>query len=1452
MSAGSVWMDIIPRIVGYAATVQAEVVTPSATAGAESGKVFSEAFTRAAVSGTSSTTAAMQSQVRAAQATVEQSSVAISAARDRELAAADRVRIAETKLAEARARYASDSSAVIAAEARVEQAKRTQVTASEKVTVAEANEGRAKSELIARNDALAASEVKAGEAAAAAGAKTDAASLASTASFAKLALGTAAAATALGVDAVYQAGNFQQALTKLATTAGETQGNLGSVGQGMLDMAGQVGTSAQDLAKAMYVVDSSGIHGADSLIVLKAAAQGAAQEQADLGHVTDAVTTALHDYHLPASDAAKVTSELVTAVSHGKTTFDELTGAMHSVTPIASAAGISLAEAAGALASMTASGMSADQAAQNLGSTIKGLSAPTQPVIKELAALGLNSVELSKNLGSTGVAGTLQEVSTAILQHMGPAGTTLLDTMNQSKLAGADASKMYAAMAPEVRKVADELVNGTITTRQFTTGTGHLNASMQAQARQWLTNYKNANSFSQILKSGGNDTQTYMEALKRATGTADGMAVALQTTGENAVATNAAIADIAGATAQADGSIKGWDEVQGNFNQKLREVIDGIKSWVIELGQKLLPSVTTFLDTLMTTAHWLGDHATLLKDVGAGILVVVGAFAVYESTVKTVMGVTKAWGAATAAWTAVTNIAKIATLGWTGATEGLNVAMKANMIGLVVVAITALVAGVIYAYTHFDWFKNVIDSTWTAIKSFIGEIQSGWNALKYTFSGASADMVADGGIIGAMAKIGVAARNTVNRIVAAVHWVRDAWSSTESGAKSLWQSIQSIFANIKNAFIDVGHWAVSMWNDIKKAWDAVAGAATWLWSTVLKPTFDAITGAFQAVGTFFMAVWNDFLHPVIELFGAVVMFAWTDFIRPALGMIASAWQAFADTVRQTYDTVIDAVFKAFGAVVDWVWTTILKPTFDAIGTAVDWLANSVLKPTFDAISTAWHATADAMRSVYDTVINAVFTAVGNAITWLSDSVVKPSLNAITTAWDAVGAFFDATWNKVIKPVLDFVGNAIENDLVSKFNTGVSMIKTAWDTLQEVVKAPIRFVVETVLNNGLIAGFNDLAGFFGTDKIPTITLPQGFATGGPVWGAGTSTSDSIPALLSNEEHVWTADEVQGAGGHGAVQELRAMARAGMFGFASGGPVVQGYSLGGIIGSVGSAVGSAASAAGNVLGDITGALSDPMGTLRKLVEGLFSGLGAVEHSGFGQMVLGAPRKLLEAAVAKVTGMLGFGGGASVGGGTGAIPTGAHLDLINAALQADGVPAADWARWEAGMDTLIGRESGWNPGAQNNWDSNAAAGMPSGGLTQTIQPTFMSNRNPALSANMFDPVANIAASINYIRSRYGDISAVQQANPSLPAKGYDSGGWLMPGVQQVVNASQRPEPVFSAAQWEVLRQNIRGIDGAGGTTITGMNVAGNVIVSDLDELNRHERDAAQRASQQYRLPR
>lgn len=69
-------------------------------------------------------------------------------------------------------------------------------------------------------------------------------------------------------------------------------------------------------------------------------------------------------------------------------------------------------------------------------------------------------------------------------------------------------------------------------------------------------------------------------------------------------------------------------------------------------------------------------------------------------------------------------------------------------------------------------------------------------------------------------------------------------------------------------------------------------------------------------------------------------------------------------------------------------------------------------------------------------------------------------------------------------------------------------------------------------------------------------------------------------------------------------------------------------------------------------------------------------------------------------------------------------------------------------------MNQESGGNPRAINNWDSNAKNGTPSKGLMQVIDPTFAAFRDPKLGNDIWDPLQNIVASIRYAVKTYGNL--------------------------------------------------------------------------------------------------
>lgn len=91
----------------------------------------------------------------------------------------------------------------------------------------------------------------------------------------------------------------------------------------------------------------------------------------------------------------------------------------------------------------------------------------------------------------------------------------------------------------------------------------------------------------------------------------------------------------------------------------------------------------------------------------------------------------------------------------------------------------------------------------------------------------------------------------------------------------------------------------------------------------------------------------------------------------------------------------------------------------------------------------------------------------------------------------------------------------------------------------------------------------------------------------------------------------------------------------------------------------------------------------------------------------------------------------------------------------MHAKGIPGT-----YEGIHRNLMRESGGNPNAINNWDSNAAKGIPSKGLLQVIDPTFNAYHVNGTAHNVYDPVANITAAANYAAHRYGSIDNVNSA--------------------------------------------------------------------------------------------
>lgn len=1377
-SVGAVFLEVVPSLDKFASMLSAGTVSDVKRIGQNAGKQFGESLSAGSKVGLD----ALKSQLSTAALATERASTQVASAHATAATAAGRVEIAEARLAEARTKHAAESSVVVAAEKNLERAKRDSELQSGKTTLAEKvlADSQDKQALSAGKlkDAQEAGTVTSAKVAKGAGV---------------LAVGVVGAATALGVIGVKSAANFETQLTRLATSAGESTNSLKLVGDGILKISGDVGTSSTELSSGMYTIESAGYHGADGLTVLKAAAQGAKLENAQLKTVANAVTDVLVDYHLPAQQAADVTSKLVTAVSLGKTNFEELSGAMSSVAPIAAAAHIPLQDLLGSLSEMTAHGVSADQAAQNLANTIRSLSNPTSIMTEELGQVGIRSDELSANLGKTGVSGALIQVSEAILAHMGPSGTVLLNTFNQSKIAAEDANRMFQGLPPNLQKLAKGMQDGTVSQHEWTQGLKSVDPIQANLLKQWLTATKHADGFSQALKSGSTASQDYTQALAKATGNSTSMNVALMLTGENAAATKDAVSKIAEATDAAGGNVAGWSDIQGTFNQKLSQAKYHMEAFVTQIGQKLLPVATAAIT-------WAGDFAKGLGEVGAWAQRNATWIGLVASVIGGLLGPLLVVKGAMQAWKLATDAVKSAQV-------ALNIVQNMSPTMRIVMAIGALVAGLIYAYTHFKTFHDIVN----AVGSFLRDV---FMATIHGLVAAFEWVVHAGEAVGHF--FAAVFTPVIHAVSAAVGWVVDHWR---------------IFAVILAVIFAPITIAVGLFVLIVTHARQIGAAFVWLWNVILKPVFDFIAAAVVILAKIILAILIAPVVIAIRVFGALFSWLYDVAIKPAFDAIGAG-------ASWLYNNAIKPAFDGIGAAVEWVYQNVLlriwnglkydwqllqdalkwlyenvfKPVWEAIGAAVDWVYQNVLLRIWNGLKVEWQLLQDALKFLYDHVFRPIWDALGRAVDWVYRNVLLPIWdglkyewrllqdalnflyeNVFRPVWSALGDAISWVYHNVIEPVWNYFKRGLSN-LEDDFRSAVSHIGDIWDGLKRAFGTPIEFVIRTVLNDGLIKGINNILSVVGL-SIPTIPDPNlpTFATGGVVPGFAPG-QDTVHALLSPGEGVLVPHAVRALGGEGGIAAINSLFGGG------GGPSLAhglpGFGLGGFVSDALGGLGSAWNAVKNVA----------LGGLRAAAQSFFDGvIHPLVNSIPGGSDNIAKRMLSGLADNVEHGILDFlGKKDSTAGGT--IPVGDHLAVINAALAADGIPAGQWAAWQSGMNTLIQRESGWNAGAVNNSDSNAKAGTPSMGLAQVIAPTFAAYRNRSLVDSLLDPVANVAASINYILARYGGIGAVQQANPNLPPQGYDEGGYLQPGMSRVLNATGRPEPVFTSRQWDVLKARLK----------------------------------------------
>ncbi len=812
MSGDVVWLDVLPSMVGFAQNLAKESTKAATNAGKQAGNAWSSAVASSAKGG-ASLVAELESAERKSAATVKQLSGQISQARAAERTATANVVLAEQKLADAREKYGEESAQAQAAELKLEAARAKAEGATKKFAAAEDALKAAQREhtevtgqLVKANKDLADetgkqpsrwSRFKDSMLSGAEGAEKAKKSLhdvAVKAAAVGAAIVTAAAAVTAG------AFNVGQVYDDMSDTIRIQTGASGLELTGLVDVARDVGSTVPvEFAKVGPVVADLNTRLGLTGGTLETVASQVLEAGRMLGQDVDI-------------------QRATAAFSAYKISGDQVIGGMDTLFRVSQATGVGINDLTDAVTKQA-------PALQNLGFGFEDTVALVGSLDKAgidadatLAAMGRGLVSLAKKGEEPQAAfrRVTQEISDLVAKGDVASAIDLA-----SGVFGTRAANQFVGAVQSGTLALDDLLVSAGTSSDTILGVAAETADF-AETWQIVKN----NALLALEPLGSKVFGAVGDALKGAVPYVRDFAA-----GMAGVASILFEGDFAGAAATF-----GWDEDSTQVT-----TLFTIRDTLLRIKDVASSALTAFGDYVTGTVipaakdlgSWLASNKDWLLSIGVAIGTVVVAWKAYQTALVV-------WQAATKAATALQ--------------VAFNAVMAMNPITLVVMAIAALVAGLVYFFTQTETGKQV----WASFTAFLSEtwatitaaLTTAWNAISAFFaelwSGITGFFSAAWGVIQALfswTPLGVVIEN---------------WGALAGWFSGMWAGIKEFFSSAWDFMKQVFQWTPI--GIVTSNWDSIVGFFKGLPGRIrdaAKGMWDGITEAFKSAINAIIRGWND-------------------------------------------------------------------------------------------------------------------------------------------------------------------------------------------------------------------------------------------------------------------------------------------------------------------------------------------------------------------------------------------------------------------------------------------------------------------------------------------------------------------------------------------------------------------------------------------------------------------
>lgn len=252
-----------------------------------------------------------------------------------------------------------------------------------------------------------------------------------------------------------------------------------------------------------------------------------------------------------------------------------------------------------------------------------------------------------------------------------------------------------------------------------------------------------------------------------------------------------------------------WPKLVDGFNlakSVAGELAPIVSTVLVGAFNVLGTAISTVVDIGVGIVKFFTDNKEMAAALGVVLAVTLGP--AFVSMAATATASALAMGLVNAgviANTVATNASAIASKAWAAAQWILNAALSANPIGLIVIALAALAAGLVYAWKNSETFRDIVTGAWNWIKDAALAVVSWFTDTALPF-------------------------------------LTGVWESIKSGWNTLVESAQAVWSGIRDKFTQMIDFVTGLPDRIK-------AAASGMW--------DGIRDAFKGAINWIIRAWNS-------------------------------------------------------------------------------------------------------------------------------------------------------------------------------------------------------------------------------------------------------------------------------------------------------------------------------------------------------------------------------------------------------------------------------------------------------------------------------------------------------------------------------------------------------------------------------------------------------------------